>query len=151
MRITQSIEIAAPLEQVFEQWTDVERYHEWSPAVIDRQKLTRGPVGVGTRFRAVDQWPGYKAEFEMEITAYQKHELFGARWFKPMEGAWIGQFTATTGGTRLDFDIELRPPLLIRFLSPLFRRWAERTNYAFMVSFKESVEQTVMHGARRAG
>lgn len=79
MRLRASVVIAAPAENVFEQWTDLERSHEWTDPVIARRKLTAGPTRVGSRFLVVDQWPGQKVEFTMEITEYEANERFGDR------------------------------------------------------------------------
>jgi uncharacterized membrane protein len=56
MKFNDSITIFRPAGQVFACWSDVERYPEWAEPVIERRKLTDGPVGVGSRFHAVDQW-----------------------------------------------------------------------------------------------
>lgn len=147
MRMSTSVVIAAPVEKVFQQWTDLERCHEWIAPVIERRKLTDGPVRVGTRFRATDQWPGRKVEFEMEITEYEENARFGARWYKPMPAVWSSQLTSNGAGTTLEFEIHVKPPLLIRFFNPFLKRWVGRETQAFMASLKERVEQAHLTAA----
>lgn len=140
MKFSDSIVIDRPLDAVFAQWTDVEKYPEWAGPVLQRKKLTDGPVAVGTRFRAADKWPGRRVEFDMEITEYVENEQFGARWFEPMEGSWTSRLSEVDGGTLLDFEIEMELPLVMRLLSPFMKWWAGRQNRRFMESFKRHVE-----------
>jgi uncharacterized protein YndB with AHSA1/START domain len=142
MKFYESIVISAPIDRVFETWADVESYSEWADPVLERTKLTEGPVGVGTKFHCVDQWPGRQMEFKMEITEYEKNRLFGASWSKPMEGRWSTQFTQEGNGTLLEFAIEMKPPFLMRLLSPIMRRYARRENAKFMQNFKQLVESS---------
>lgn len=74
--------INRPVGEVFARWADLGRAPEWAAAVIERRKLTEGPVGVGTKYRAVDQFLGRRIEFTLEITEYEPDRL--------MAGAWSG-------------------------------------------------------------
>ena len=49
--VENSIGIGAPAEAVFDYVTDVRREQEWNPQLREAEKLTPGPVGVGTRYR----------------------------------------------------------------------------------------------------
>ena len=141
MKFHETLTVSAPADEVFRHWSDVEKYHEWADPVIERTKLTDGPIGVGTRFKCIDQWPGRKAEFEMEITEFDPEQRkLGAQWFKPMEGNWTSTISETEEGAFLEFDIEMKPPLIMRLLSPIMRRYAIKENAKFMNSFKQRVE-----------
>ncbi len=140
MKFKESIFINKPIEQVFKLWVAVERYPDWVVPVIERKKLTEGPMRIGTKFHAIDKWPGRKAEFDMEITELEQNKRLCARWFKPMEGNWTSQLTETNEGTKLDFEIEMNLPPLMNFFSPLLLGWAKKQNQKFMESFKHFVE-----------
>lgn len=141
MKLKDAITIHKPVDIVFQAWTDVEKYPEWADPVISRQKITKGPVGLGTKFHCVDKWPGRQVEFEMEITVFKNNKRFGAKWFKPMEGQWISSFTEVDDGTQLNFEIEMRLPLMMRILTPIMRNYAVRQNRKFMQSFKLRLER----------
>jgi hypothetical protein len=49
--VENAIEIEATPEAVFDYCTDVLREPEWNPKLLEVEKLTAGPVGLGTRFR----------------------------------------------------------------------------------------------------
>lgn len=142
MKLEDSITIRRPVNRVFAMWADIEHYADWAAPVIERKKLTEGPVGVGTRFHAVDQWPGRKAEFEMEVTEFEQNKRLGARWFKPMEGSWSSQLKETPEGTQLDFQMEMNLPPIMKIFSPLLKPWAKKQNRGFMVSLKHHLEGT---------
>jgi uncharacterized protein YndB with AHSA1/START domain len=46
------IEIARSPEDVFDYWVDLGREPEWNPKAKRVEKLTEGPIGLGTRFEA---------------------------------------------------------------------------------------------------
>ncbi len=49
--VENAIEIQAAPEAVFDYCTDVTRESEWNPKLLEVEKLTTGPIGLGTRFR----------------------------------------------------------------------------------------------------
>ena len=140
MRLSDSVTIAAPIERVFDGWAELERSPEHQSASIERSRLTEGPLGVGTRFRAVDQWPGRKVTFEMEITDYRRPTLMAARWGKPMNGSWQARLTEEGAGTRMEFEPTIEPTGLMGLLEPLMRPWARRQLAQGLSSFKSWVE-----------
>lgn len=141
MRLSDSVTIAAPIERVFNGWAALERSPEHQKPTIERFRLTDGPLGVGTRFRAVDQWPGRKVTFEMEITEYQRPNLMAARWEEPMNGSWHARFTEEEAGTRMEFETTIEPTGLMGLLEPLMRPWGRRQLAEGLVSFQKWIEE----------
>src|SRR3970282_1198850 len=110
MRLVDSVMVSAPIEKVFDGWAALERSPEHQKPSIERTRLTDGPLRAGTRYRALDQWPGRKVSFEMEITEYQRPKLIAARWEEPMNGSWTARFIEDGAATRMEFETTMRPP-----------------------------------------
>ena len=51
MHLTRSIDIQAPPNVVWDVWTDVERWPEWTASVSRVERLDPGPLAVGKRVR----------------------------------------------------------------------------------------------------
>jgi hypothetical protein len=128
------------VDLVFDGWADLERSPEHQKPTIDRTKLSPGAVASGTRYSAVDQWPGRKVMFEMEITEFQRPKVIAARWEEPMNGSWTARFRATAVGTEMDFETRIEPGGIMGLLVPLMRPWANRQLGAGLESFRTWVE-----------
>lgn len=142
MKLETEVAISRPIGEVFEYWADLERASEWAAPVIARRKLTDGPVAVGTRFHAVDQFPGRRLEFDLEITEFEPNRLMAAKWFKPMEGGWEARFSEADGRTQLSMRAEMSPVGLMKLLSPLMGPWAKRQMQRDLQAFKDLLEST---------
>jgi hypothetical protein len=129
----------------FSLFSDIESSGAYSKPVIERRKLTDGPTGIGTKYLAVDQWPGKRVEFTVELTAFEEPARLAARWSEPMAGGWEARFQPEGAGTRLSFTASMEPGGIMRFLSPVMRPWAQRQTRDFLRSFKAWAE------ARAAG
>lgn len=141
MRLHDSVTITAPIERVFDGWAALERSPEHQRPTIERSRLTEGSIGAGTRFRAVDQWPGRKVTFEMEITEYQRPVLIAARWEVPMNGSWIARFSEDGGRTRMEFETIIEPTGVMGLLVPLMRPWGRRQLAQGLDSFRSWIER----------
>jgi len=140
MRLSDSISIAAPMERVFDGWAALERSAEHQNSTIERSRLTDGPLGPGTRLRAVDRWPGRKVTFEMELTEYRRPSLIAARWEQPMNGSWQARLANIGDATRMDFETTIEPAGAMGTLE-LMRPWARRQPANGLVSFQEWIER----------
>ncbi len=88
--ISKRIIIQQPVERVFEYLTDVERHVEWSGTLsfgLERiNKLTEGPLGVGSRFRSVGKL-SHRAGVEDNSTVTELEPNERLAWETVSEGA----------------------------------------------------------------
>ena len=141
MELKATAVIGRPLGEVFARWSEVERYPEWFDMCIERRKLTEGPIGVGTKYRAVDKLPlGRRTEATLEVTAYQPNELGAARLSNPINATWEARFEETGQGTRMTFHTVASLSGLQGLLAPLFAGWARRQLQTGLDHFKAGNE-----------
>lgn len=116
-----SSEIDAPVENVFDLFTDIEHAAEHVSAIEEIKILSSGPMNLGFRWVETREVLGRLDEAEMEITAFERnhtytitHHKAGVRidavfTFEPIE-------TGTKVGIEFDLNPQGLPPGL---LSPL--------------------------------
>ena len=146
--ITVSSQVAAPVERVFQLYTDIEHGTAHVTGIKAIQMLTPGGFKLGTRWRETRQvFGGVTDSAEMEVTSFERHKTYtithhkaGVRidtvfWFEP----------TGDGGTKVSVEFELDtaglPPGL---LAPL--NWAVAGKVRDVMShdlsdLKASIEQ----------
>jgi carbon monoxide dehydrogenase subunit G len=58
-------------EEVFAYLTDAANFPIWDSSIVEAEKLTEGPVAVGTRFRGASKVMGRRFDWTTEITECQ--------------------------------------------------------------------------------
>jgi carbon monoxide dehydrogenase subunit G len=74
--VTVSNEIAAPLDRVFETFTDIEHGPAHVSGIKKLEMMTAGPVHVGTRWLETREVMGRLDSAEMEITAFDRNRMY---------------------------------------------------------------------------
>jgi len=149
--ITVFSEINAPVERVFEAFTDIEHGRDHVSNIKDTAVLTPGPFALGTRWREMREVLGRIDEAEMEVTAFDRNRAYtithhkgGVRidavfTFRPIN-------RATKVGIEFEFHNEGLPPGL---LSPI--EWAVRGRVRDVLAhdladLKRTVERAAAQG-----
>jgi uncharacterized protein YndB with AHSA1/START domain len=143
--VTVSNHVAAPVQQVFRVFTDIEHGPEHVGGIKKVEMLTPGVVHLGSRWRETREVLGRDDSAEMEITAFELNRMYtithhkaGVRidttfWFQP-EGA----------GTKVSVDFELDgggvPPGLLAPLGWAIEGKVERVLSNDLLDLKHSVE-----------
>lgn len=73
IRITKTI--YAPVEVVFDTVSDIRKFSEAVPDIINIEILSEVTSGVGTRFRETRLMNGKEAITELEVTEYEENKL----------------------------------------------------------------------------
>lgn len=98
---------------------DVEHTPEWNWAIASSQKLTAGPVEVGTRFR-LERTAPQRAMEELEVTVLRLDErLEVAGRLGPFDARLSYDLRDVPRGTRLVNSVELKPTTSLGFLGGL--------------------------------
>jgi uncharacterized protein YndB with AHSA1/START domain len=117
-----SSQITAPVEQVFQIFTDIEHGAEHVSGITKIETLTTGRFSLGTRWRETREVLGRLDDAEMEVTAFELNRRYTITHYKA--GVRVDAeftFEPVPGGTKvsIEFGLGQFPPGL---LSPL--EWA---------------------------
>ena len=143
--VTVSNHVAAPVQQVFRVFTDIELGPQHVGGIKKVEMLTPGVVHLGSRWRETREVLGRSDSAEMEITAFELNRMYtithhkaGVRidttfWFQP-EGS----------GTKVSVDFELDgggvPPGLLAPVAWAIEGKVERVLSDDLLDLKHSAE-----------
>jgi hypothetical protein len=137
--IAGQIEIAAPVEQVFDTAADTRNEPSYNPAMTGVELLTPLPIGAGTRFRARMGRSG--TAMLVELTEFDRPHRLGSRTTSPlMDTSGALTFSAQDGGTVLAWDWQVRPKGWLRALGPLVGLLGGRMERGIWTGLKHELE-----------
>ncbi len=120
---TISRRVEAPIDAVFDVFSDIPQAHEMIDQITAIEMLTDGPVGVGTRWRETRMMFKRAATEEMEVTAFEPGRSYtvGCRSCGcEYESTW--RFETEGDATRVEFEMGYRPlTFFAKLMSPLGR------------------------------
>lgn len=114
-KVTVSTDVKAPVEKVFEMFTDIEHAAERVSAIKKIEVVSPGAFGLGYRWTETREVMGRLDDAEMEITAFERNRSYTVTHHK---GAVLGSgvridttftFEPVSAGTRVSVEFELRP------------------------------------------
>jgi len=136
-------------EEAFDYLPDLRNELEWNPDCTRMEKITDGPVGLGTKYRA--QWVGSPL-VEVEIVDYQRPRMWKAHNDGPLEINFAATLEPVTEGTRLSVDMGVRPHGWFRLVFPAFVLLLRRQEKDNMRRIRETFERrAAASGAERSG
>lgn len=118
--IENAIEIARSPEDVFDYLTDIAKEIEWNPRTRRVEKLTRGAIGLGTRFGA--EWIRGNPAIVEYITFERPTAWRSLARSRRLDARGEGRISPTERGSRIVIRTELRPKGLLALLLPVMRR-----------------------------
>jgi uncharacterized protein YndB with AHSA1/START domain len=83
-----SITIDRPVVDVFAYLADSTNAPEWLPAARKREKITEGPIGVGTTFAGTDRFPGRDVDWTLEIIEFEPDRYVRFEMSEPFNGRY---------------------------------------------------------------
>jgi hypothetical protein len=108
---TNTIEIAHDTHRVYAYIAGLEHTPEWNWAITSSQKITPGPVAIGTQYRQTRSVPRPAVEV-IEITGLEEGRRVAVTGrLGPFRARLAYELVATPTGTRLTNRVELDPPL----------------------------------------
>jgi hypothetical protein len=115
-----TVTIQRPAGEVFAFLADFENIPAWNYAIEDTTKTSRGPVGVGTRYRQTRSIPRRSTE-DYEVTVFEPASRLSIHGqIGPFQATISYVLDAAAGSTRLVNSVELNPSQpKLRLLAPV--------------------------------
>jgi Polyketide cyclase / dehydrase and lipid transport len=140
--ISNSVMIRCQMETVFDYLSDHRNELDWNPAIETIEKLTDGPVGLGTKFGA--KWKS-SPHVVVEIVEYDRPHRWATHNGGPIEATVSFRLEPVELGTMLYADFEAVPHGWFRLIFPLFLARLRKQERANMSCLRDALEQRVSH------
>jgi uncharacterized protein YndB with AHSA1/START domain len=137
--IENTTEIARTPEAVFDYLANQENEVEWNPDCVSMVKLTDGPMGRGTRFRA--KWK--QGPFvETECTKFERPRMWRYENGGPISVVLtVTLEPAQNGGTRMTSHGQWTPHGWFRLVFPVFIRRMRRAEHDVIANARVALEK----------
>jgi hypothetical protein len=143
------IVIRRPVEVVFDFVADERNEPIYNPRMRRVERLSAGPIGRGTRFRAETTSLGRPVVMMIELTVYDPpHRLGSVTRMSSMEITGAVTFDPVPDGTRMRWSWEMRPHGLRRLLGPVLAGVGRRQEQAIWAGLKQHLEGSEARVAR---
>lgn len=140
-KVCGSIEINRSVEEVFDLVADQRNEPVYNPDMVSSQKLTDGPVGVGTRFAATSRSFAKPVSMIIELTVFERPHRLGSR--THTEGMVLDggvTFEEIAAGTRMSWAWTIHPTGLMRLLTPVLAVMGRRNERRIWAGLKRYLE-----------
>lgn len=136
------IVIDRPLEEVFDFVVNEENEPRYNPQMRHAKKLTDGPIGAGTSFRAEMRGRGGVVPMTIEFTEFDRpHRLAERVHMQAMDLTGELVFEPVAGRTWMLWSWDLRPHGVLRFLGPLVAVMGRRQERRIWTQMKLLLEE----------
>ncbi len=130
--------IACTPEQAFDYLVDLRNELEWNPRVESMEKVTDGPIGVGTTYRA--KWKS-SPSLDVECVEFEWPSRWAYHNGGPIEVAFSVHLEAAPEGTRLHAEFDARPHGWFRLVFPAFLLMMKKEERANMNHLRDALER----------
>ncbi|HUO47835.1 MAG TPA: SRPBCC family protein [Acidimicrobiales bacterium] len=118
-------------QETFEYLSDFSTTAEWDPGVVEAERVSSGPVGLGSAFRVVASFLGRRVSLDYRVVEFEPNRRVVLRADAPTVCS-VDEITVvpTDVGSVVTYDADLRVRGLFRLADPLlalaFRRIGDR-------------------------
>jgi uncharacterized membrane protein len=140
---SEMITINRPVAEVFEFISDLSNGPKMNEDIISVEKLTDGPISVGSKFKEAKMIRGRNAEATIEVVQYKPSEAFSAQ--SEANGLKViyhyQMSESTDGGTYVHFKCEVKTSGIIMSLTkPLIVKMLKQEDGDHLKSVKQVME-----------
>jgi uncharacterized protein YndB with AHSA1/START domain len=140
-RIEGEIVVDRPVEGVFDYVADQSNEPQYNPQMVRAEKITAGPIGVGTKFRSAVASRGRTAEMLIECTSYDRpRHLASTTTMQQADISYTLTFEPVGAGTQMRWSGQVHPKGAFRLLGPLITWMGRRQERRIWASLKRRLE-----------
>jgi uncharacterized protein YndB with AHSA1/START domain len=141
IRIKGDIVIGRPVEEVFDFVADERNEPRYNPQMRLAEKISDGPIGLGTRYRAEVVSGGKPVSMVIECTAFERpRRLASKTTMSAMDVAYTLTFEPVPEGTRMGWSGEVEPHAGLRLIAPLVGWMGRRQELRIWTGLKGLLE-----------
>jgi uncharacterized protein YndB with AHSA1/START domain len=142
VQVEGEIVINRPVEEVFDFVADERNEPRFNPHMRRAEKITEGPVGVGTRYRSELVSMGRTIKMDIEFTGYERpRRLASSTHMSSMDTQGALTFDPVPGGTRMRWSWELEPRGVLKLVSPVVAGMGRRQELRIWTGLKRLLEE----------
>ena len=137
-----SVTINRPVDEVFAYVIDTSNDPAWHTDVLEAQKTSEGPIGLGTTWHSRFKPSMGVSEGNMEVVAFEHNRrevLQGV--IGPMEPTLTYLFERADGGTQFTRRIQIKISGMMRLMEPLMRLMTPKRNAGFVANLRRVLEE----------
>lgn len=141
VHIEGEIVIDRPVGEVFDFVADECNEPRFNPQMRRAEKISDGPIGAGTRFRAEMISMGRPVEMEIEFTGFERpRRLASTTHMSSMDVRYALTFEPVPEGTRMRWSGDLEPRGILKLMGPIVARMGRRQESRIWGSLKHLLE-----------
>ncbi len=123
-----TIHLDKPIEQVFAFLMDTTQLTTWQTNLIKIDKITEGPLRMGSRFQEVRRLGRRESEIQGEITAFEPNKRFETRTLTKPQVTVSYFLEPENGGTRVKHRFVMLTSGFMRLLEPMIAKSIREDN-----------------------
>ena len=140
-RIAGRIVINRPVEEVFDVVADECNEPRYNPRMTRAERISTGPVGLGSRYHAETRSMGRTIEMDIQNTGYQRPSvLASSTHLSAMDIHGTVTFDSVAEGTLLTWAWDVQPKGAFKLLGPITARMGRSQEQAIWTGLKDFME-----------
>ena len=141
IRINGDIVIERDVEEVFDYVADERNEPTYNAQMRLAEKISEGPIRVGTQYRAEVASGGRSVSMLIECTVYERPRRLGSMTtMSPMDVAYRLTFEPVPEGTRMRWSGEIEPHGILKLMGPLVAWMGRRQELRIWTGLKALLE-----------